>query len=100
MFLPKSYLNQILYCESDSNYCKVKCIDGKEIHLAKTLKFIEELINNSIFFRIHKSYLVNLNYIKSFDKINDLSVKLTNGEDLPVSVRKKEPFLNVILNKI
>jgi len=93
-------LNQILYCESDSNYCKVKCIDGKEIHLAKTLKFIEELINNSIFFRIHKSYLVNLNYIKSFDKINDLSVKLTNGEDLPVSVRKKEPFLNVILNKI
>ena len=28
------------------------------------------------------------------------SVKLTNGEDLPVSVRKKEPFLNVILNKI
>ena len=92
-------INHILYCESDSNYCKVKCLDGKELLLAKTLKYIEGLINNPIFFRIHKSYLVNLNFIKSFDKINDYSIKLINGEDLPVSVRKKEPFLNAILKK-
>ncbi|WP_028871289.1 LytR/AlgR family response regulator transcription factor [Psychroserpens burtonensis] len=92
-------LNHIMYCQSDSNYCKIKCIDGKEFHLAKTLKFVENLINNRLFFRIHKSYLVNLNFVKKFDKIDDLYVTLINGEQLPVSVRKKESFLNVILHK-
>jgi len=92
-------LNHIIYCQSDSNYCKIKCVDGKEFYLAKTLKFVENLINNQLFFRIHKSYLVNLNFVKKFDKIDSLHITLTDGEQLPVSVRKKESFLNVILHK-
>lgn len=92
-------LSNILYCASDSNYCTIKCLDGKEIFLSKTLKHIEELIHSELFFRIHKSYLVNLNYVQSFHKIDDLLVTLTNGEQLPVSVRKKEPFLHAILHK-
>jgi two-component system LytT family response regulator len=91
-------LGNILYCEADSNYCKIICIDGKELLLSKTLKYVEELLANELFFRIHKSYLVNLNYITKFDKIDDLKITLTNGAQLPVSVRKKEQFLNAILN--
>ena len=92
-------LNNILYCKSDSNYCKVICVDGKEFLVAKTLKFIENLIIIDLFIRIHKSYLVNLNYVVKFDKVGDLSITLTNGDKLPVSVRKKEHFLNAILQK-
>tara|TARA_R110001583_G_scaffold69696_1_gene197561 strand:+ start:3035 stop:3790 length:756 start_codon:yes stop_codon:yes gene_type:complete len=92
-------LNAIMYCNSDSNYCKVVCNDGTEFMLAKTLKFIEELIHCDLFFRIHKSYLVNLNAIVKFDKGDELLITLTNGEQLPVSVRKKEQFLNVLLHK-
>lgn len=91
-------LSNILYCEADSNYCKIICIDGKELLLSKTLKYVEELLANELFFRVHKSYLVNLNYITKFDKIDDLKITLTNGAQLPVSVRKKEQFLNAILN--
>lgn len=92
-------INNIIYCQSDSNYCKVKCLDGKEFLMSKTLKFIEELLNNNLFIRIHKSYLVNLNYVVKFDKVDELMVTLTNGEQLPVSIRKKEQFLNAILHK-
>jgi len=92
-------INNIIYCQSDSNYCKVKCLDGKEFLMSKTLKFIEELLNNNLFIRIHKSYLVNLNYVVKFDKVDELTVTLTNGEQLPVSIRKKEQFLNAILHK-
>lgn len=92
-------INSILYCEADSNYCKVVCLNGKKIILSKTLKFIEELLPSSIFHRIHKSYLVNLNFVNRFDKSNDLNVELSNGETLPVSVRKKEDFINAILQK-
>jgi len=52
-----------------------------------------------LFLRIHKSYLVNLNYITKYEKGGDLKVILTNGVQLPVSVRKKEQFLNAILQK-
>lgn len=92
-------INSILYCEADSNYCKVVCLDGKKIILSKTLKFIEEILPTTIFHRIHKSYLVNLNYVCRFDKTNDLRVELSNGEILPVSVRKKEDFINAVIQK-
>lgn len=91
--------NAILYCEADSNYCKIVCLDGKIITLSKTLKYIEELLPSSIFQRIHKSYLVNLNYVTRFNKTNELLVELCNGETLPVSVRKKDEFINAIIQK-
>ncbi|MFH6767486.1 LytTR family DNA-binding domain-containing protein [Gaetbulibacter aquiaggeris] len=92
-------MSNIIYCQSDSNYCKIKCLDGKEFLLSKTLKYIEELINNPLFFRVHKSYLVNLNYVTKFDKAREFHVTLVNGEKIPVSVRKKEDFLNAIIHK-
>lgn len=88
--------NSILYCKADSNYCTIVCSDGKNIILSKTLKFVEELLNNSIFQRVHKSYLVNLNYISKFQKVNELSLKLTNGETIPVSIRQKQNLINAI----
>ena len=91
--------SSILYCEADSNYCNIICLDGKKITLSKTLKYIEELLPSSIFQRIHKSYLVNLNYVNRFNKTDEFLVELTNGESLPVSVRKKEEFINAILKK-
>jgi two-component system, LytTR family, response regulator len=89
----------ILYCEADSNYCNIICLDGKKITLSKTLKYVEELLPSSIFQRIHKSYLVNLNYVNRFNKTDEFLVELTNGESLPVSVRKKDEFINAILKK-
>jgi two-component system LytT family response regulator len=89
----------ILYCVADSNYCHIKCIDGKKITLSKTLKYVEEILPESIFNRIHKSYLVNLNYVNRFHKNDDYFVELSNGEKLPVSIRKKENFVNAITKK-
>ena len=67
--------------------------------LSKTLKFIEELLPTSVFQRIHKSYLVNLNYVTRFNKTNELLVELSNGQTLQVSIRKKEDFINAIIQK-
>lgn len=92
-------VNSILYCVADNNYCKIVCLDGTKTTLSKSLKYVEESLPNDIFQRIHKSYLVNLNYISRFNKTNDLLVELTNGENLPVSIRKKEAFINAILDK-
>ncbi len=88
--------NTILYCQADGNYCKVFCLDGSIIHLSKTLKFMEDMLPKLLFKRIHKSYLVNLNYVMEFNKVNELNVELVNNIILPVASRKKEELIHAL----
>lgn len=92
-------INSILYCEASSNYCIIHCLNGKKITLSKTLKYVEELLPPEVFFRIHKSYLVNLNFVNKYFKGNDSKVELTNKTTLSVSMRKKEEFVEALVNK-
>lgn len=92
-------INSILYCEADGNYCKIHFIDGNMLILSKTLKYIEEQLPDNIFCRIHKSFLVNLNFIKRFIKGAENLVELVDGSTLFVSIRKKEELINVLLKK-
>lgn len=88
--------NQILYCKAESNYCSIKRIDGYIKMASRTLKYVEEILPCSSFQRIHKSYVINLNFVVRYNKVNK-EVELTNGEKLPVSFRKEEEFINAIL---
>ncbi|SHG30575.1 two component transcriptional regulator, LytTR family [Salegentibacter echinorum] len=90
------HTNQILYCKAESNYCRIKKIDSTAKLASKTLKFVEELLPVNSFNRIHKSYVINLNYVVRYNKA-DKEIELTNGEKLPVSFRKEEEFINAIL---
>jgi two-component system LytT family response regulator len=90
--------NQILYCKADSNYCLIKKVDESTIIVTKTLKYVEELMPQKNFKRIHKTYVSNLNYIVRYNKTLK-EVELTNGEKLPVSFRKEEEFVKTILHK-
>ncbi|CAL67582.1 LytR/AlgR family response regulator transcription factor [Christiangramia forsetii] len=88
--------NQILYCKAESNYCCIKKIEGTTKTATKTLKYVEEILPATSFKRIHKTYVINLNYVVRYNKANK-EVELTNGEKLPVSFRKEEEFINAIL---
>ena len=88
--------NQILYCRAESNYCCIKKIDGSMKLATKTLKYVEEILPGNSFQRIHKTYVINLNYVVRYHRANK-EVELTNGEKLPVSFRKEEEFINAIL---
>ncbi|GAB2771437.1 LytR/AlgR family response regulator transcription factor [Salinimicrobium soli] len=88
--------NQVLYCKAENNYCCIKKIDDLTVLVTKTLKHVEEILPLASFKRIHKSYVINLNYVVRYNKVNK-EVELTNGEKLPVSFRKEEDFINAIL---
>ena len=74
-------------------------LQGREIMVTKTLKLIEELLPSSVFVRIHKSTLVNLNYITSYNRTNGYTITLNNGKQLDVAYRKNEKFIATILKK-
>lgn len=91
--------NAIIFLEAQNNYTKLNLIDGTSIIASKTLKYYEELLPTELFFRTHKTYLINMNFVKRFFKIDDFQIELTTGDKLPVSIRKKESFLNAIVPK-
>ena len=88
MFLKPS---DIIYCNSDGNYCKIHT-HKQSYFISKTLKYVGELLPKSMFFRIHQSYIVNFKNIQAFDRSTNY-VLLSNGKELPVSRSKRNDFL-------
>jgi two-component system LytT family response regulator len=85
--------NEILYLEADDNYTNIVLRDGKRILASRTLKDFEDSLEpNKRFFRIHKSYIVNLSYIRSFSKGEQANVELENHVSLPLSRRRQMQF--------
>jgi two-component system LytT family response regulator len=87
--------DDILYAESDGNYSTIFLKDGQKILLTKKLKEVNALLPQSSFFRIHNSYIINLNKIKEFLK-TDGYVVLESNHKIPVSRQKKSDFLDML----
>ena len=85
--------DDIIYCESDGNYCTIYLENKEKIVLSQKLKFMEEKLAQLQFFRIHNSYLINLNKVKEFHKTDEYVV-LSNHVKIPVSRQKKSTFLD------
>lgn len=89
-------IKDITYLEALSNYTNIFFSDKSKIIASKTLKEFEELLPEDIFFRLHHSYIVNLNFIKRYIKGDGGQVELETGTFIDVSRRKKDEFLKVI----
>lgn len=87
--------DEIIYCESDGNYCRVFLEGQKSLFLTRKLKYMEELLPGRLFYRVHNSYIINLLKIKEFHK-NDNQFLLTNDAVIPVSRHKKNDIMDVL----
>ncbi|MCH8318209.1 MAG: response regulator transcription factor [Bacteroidetes bacterium] len=89
-------VNDIVRCEADGNYTNFHFLSGDKIVVPRTLKEYEELLPSSIFFRIHQSHLINLNYLKKYMKEYGGYVVMEDNAELEVARRKKDAFLQRI----
>jgi len=89
-------LKDIVRCVSDNNNTTFYLSSGKKIFVTKTLKYFADMLKDSGFMRTHQSHLVNLNYIKKFIKTDGGYLILTDGSNVPVSVRKRPEVLQAI----
>ena len=72
--------DQILFAKGEDNYTRLLLEDGAEIVISHTLKNIEEKLSGTHFCRVHKSYLININYI---DLIVGNSLEI-RGKSIPI----------------
>ena len=87
-------LDDIIYCEAERSYT-IFHLDGKRtVMVSKSLIEYDNLLQETQFFRIHKSFLVNLNHIKEYQRGEGGLVIMNDNAEIEVSRRKKEFFLN------
>jgi two-component system LytT family response regulator len=86
-------LQNITHCESDGCYTYVHTTTGDRILISKTLREFDDMLSDSGFYRIHKSYLINLSQIKRFEKQDGGFIILSTDHKLPVASRKREELL-------
>ena len=91
-------INNILFCKAEINYSTIYTLDNSSVTIVSTLKNLEEVLPSNIFFRSHKSYLVNINYIKTYDKNRD-KIILENGREIDIATRRVEQFMQILTNK-
>jgi two-component system LytT family response regulator len=82
----------IIYIEADSNYSIFHLKNGGKLVISKPLKEFEDILDSEDFARIHKSALINLNYVNSYSNKHGLEVILENNTTLPVSRRRSAEF--------
>jgi two-component system LytT family response regulator len=77
--------NDIIYCQAESNYTMAVLTAGKKIVVSKVLKDIDEALAGPDFYRIHNSYLVNINHIQKFVRGDGGYVIMDDGENISIS---------------
>jgi len=88
-------VSDISYCESDISYTQFYMADGHKILVSKTLREFEEMLKEFGFFRVHKSFLVNLFAISKFEKADGGYLVMENEERVPVASRKRDQLLEM-----
>ena len=86
----------IIAMESDSNYTKIYIAGGETVLASKTLGYFDELLSERpLFFRTHKQFIVNLNWIKEYISGDNNEILLKNGLKAKLARTRRETFLEL-----
>lgn len=88
--------NEIIYCQSESNYTRIYLEDNRKILASKTLKEIGQMLPDNIFFRLHNSFIANLDKVTSFSNEDGGTVVLSDIHKIKVSRTKKKELLDLL----
>lgn len=92
--IQKVFLKDILYIESIGRIAKIHCNNGT-LETYEQIGILEDKLSDKFFFRCHKCFLVNLNFVDAFNKTE---VRLENGEKIMLAKRRYEDFQKAILS--
>ena len=88
-------IKDITRLEAEDNYTHIFTSASEKMTVAKTIKSYEELLSGVNFFRVHKRYLINLNFMSKFIK-GDSLVIMDDGAKIDVSRRRRPQFMELM----
>jgi two-component system LytT family response regulator len=86
----------LAYLEASGNCTMLYFKDGTRYLDTRTLKVYEEILDDTAFYRIHKSYIVNMDMIKEYLSEDGHIIELKNNVQLPVARNRVSAFLKTL----
>jgi two-component system LytT family response regulator len=91
-------IKNIVHLEASESYTMIYLSDGKRIVSSKNIKVYEDKLDSDVFFRTHKSHIINVkHHLVRFNRVDGNSAVMTNGKHVPISRRKLQSFLEEIV---
>ena len=85
-------VSDIVLLEADGAYTTFYLKDGQKFLVSKKLKFYEDILSNrSYFFRTHRSYFINVNFIKTYSR-SENAILMENDFSVTISRDRKQEF--------
>ena len=90
-------IEDIIYFEADESYTRIFLTKGNKLISSMTIARYEKVLDENIFFRVHKSYIINTrHHLKEFNRHDGNVAIMDSGVSIPVSRRKLTGFINAI----
>ena len=89
-------IKDIVRCESDNNYTSFFFDEGNKLLICRTLKEIEEMLQEYGFLRVHQSHLINPQFVKGILKRDGGTVMMKDDREIPVSRQKKNEINGIL----
>ncbi|MCX6287716.1 MAG: LytTR family DNA-binding domain-containing protein [Bacteroidetes bacterium] len=89
-------VSDIMYLQADSNYTILHLSGLSKIVATRSLGEFENILNDPPFFRIHKSTIINMNYLQSYSSYEGNFAELNDGTRLSISRRKLNEFREAV----
>ncbi len=88
-------ISSIISCEAADNFTRFHFEIKNPLLICRTLKYFEAILTPHRFLRIHRSHLINPDYVIRYTKGDGGSVIMKNNQELEISPNKKKEFLNL-----
>lgn len=89
-------VEDIVYCQSHSNYTSIHLENKKKLMFSKTLKDTELILNKYGYLRIHQSYLINPGHLKKYIRHDGGSVIMSDDTEIPISASKRNAIMTYL----
>ncbi len=89
-------VSDIIRLEADRSYCFICLSDGERILVSKPLKDLEKALPKEMFFRVHTTHLINIDYIDRYIKDDGGYVIMNDSSQVPIARRRKQNFLELL----
>lgn len=90
-------MEDIMFCKADGKYTRFYLANGTTCMSSRNLGDYEDrILDESCFFRIHNSYIINMRFVARINKREGISCEMKNGLTIPISKRRQEEFSKFI----
>ena len=89
-------VDEIVRLEGSGNYTNFFLKDGTKMLVSRTLKEYETLLDGQAFVRVHKSCIVNLEFVRKFYVKKEGELELADGQQIKISRRRAQMFIDRI----